>query len=261
MPPMIAPLQFRCLGSFSVIVGDAVRSGPPPKKGREFIQYLALYPRRVASLDDLAQAFWPGLEAEDVRHRIHLAASGARGFLRPLLGGFDPLQCRGGGYAWHPEIRLESDFELFLERCRTGTVASLRAALELYGGDFLAGQTAEWLQPMRTLLATERARALVALGEGAYAERDYPRALSYGLELVDAERGHESAARLVMRCLAGLGLRSRALEQYGRLTDYLAEHIGVEPSEETVRLARQLAGERTVSPPRVAAASLVTAPI
>ncbi|MBD5635089.1 MAG: hypothetical protein IAI49_11485 [Candidatus Eremiobacteraeota bacterium] len=234
-------MQFRFLGTFAVGCGDAWHPGPSPKKGGEFIAYLGVYPRRVAALDELAEAFWPGMEIDDVRHRIHLAASGARRYLYGLLGA-DAFACRTGGYAWNPSLAIESDLEKFLAFRRMGTAEAQLAAIDLYRGEFLAGETADWLQPMRTRLATERASALASLAERAYGERDYARALSFGLELVDAERGSESGTRLVMRCFAGLGHRARVLEQYARLQSYLALAIGVEPAEETARLAHQLVG-------------------
>jgi DNA-binding SARP family transcriptional activator len=240
-------LQFRFLGPFAICGGGVWDPGPPPKKGREFIQYLAVYPRRVATLEDLAAAFWPRFEPDEVRHRIHLAASGARLFLRNLLDGVDALKCLGGGYTWGPAIRIESDVERFIACSRRGTIDGFRAAIDLYGGEFLAGERADWLQPMRVRLATARASALEALAENAFASRDYARALSFGLELVDAERGHESGTRLVMRCFAGLGQRTRVLEQYMMLKAYLAEQIGVEPTEETAQLARQLIGPVTLA--------------
>jgi DNA-binding SARP family transcriptional activator len=235
-------LQFRFLGPFAICGEGAWHPGPPPKKGREFIQYLGIYPRRVATVEDLAAAFWPRCELEEVRHRIHLAASGARIFLRQILGGVDALKCLGGGYTWDPAMRIESDAERFIARSRYGTIEGFSDAIELYGGEFLAGETADWLQPMRVRLAAARSSALEALAAGAFAEGDYARALSFGLELVDAERGHESATQLVMRCFAKLGQRTRVLEQYMALKTYLDDQIGVDPSEETAQLAHQLIG-------------------
>ena len=89
-------LEFKFLGRFAVRAGADWHSGPSLKKGREFIQYLGIFPRRVATLDELAASFWPGLDIETVRHRIHLAASGARVFLRELSVSEDAVQWRWG---------------------------------------------------------------------------------------------------------------------------------------------------------------------
>jgi DNA-binding SARP family transcriptional activator len=235
-------LEFKFLGSFAVRAGADWHSGPPLKKGREFIQYLGTFPRRVATLDELAASFWPGLDFEIVRHRIHLAASGARVFLRDLLHSDDAVQCVGTGYQWDPEIRIASDVERLIEHTRNASIESQRQAVALYGGDFLAGETADWLQPTRVRIASARACALEAIVEDLIRGEQYASALSYGLELTEADRGHENATRLVMRCYATLGQRTRALETYQHLRAYLAEQIGVEPTSETRELASKLVG-------------------
>ncbi|MGP6159685.1 MAG: AfsR/SARP family transcriptional regulator [Vulcanimicrobiaceae bacterium] len=245
---MPSRLQFRFLGPFAIGCDGAWHLGPPPKKGRELIQYLAVYPRRVATPEDMAAAFWPDFELDEVRHRIHLAASGARVFLRRVLNGLDALVCSNGGYSWNPAVSVESDIERFIDCSRHGTLEGYRNAVELYEGEFLAGESADWLQPMRVRLATARALALEALAEHALAAGDHARAISLGLELVEAEPGHETGTRLVMRCFAQLGQRTRALEQYARLERYLAEQIGVEPTEETWALAQQVTGVAGYAP-------------
>ncbi len=239
---MSAALQFRLFGPFAVGHQGGWHHGPPLKKGRELIQYLAVYPRGVVTFDELAAAFWPRCDGDEVRHRIHLAASGARMFLRTLLHGADVLRCIGSGYAWSPAVLIDSDIERFIASTRLGTRDGFREALDLYGGEFLAGETAEWMQPMRVRLSTAHAAALHALASEALELRDHARALSFGLELVDVEPGHESATRLVMTCFAALGLRVRVLEQYSTLKAYLAEHIGVEPTQETTDLACRFLG-------------------
>jgi DNA-binding SARP family transcriptional activator len=109
----------------------------------------------------------------------------------------------------------------------------------LYGGEFLAGETADWLQPMRVRCAAAYACALEALAQRAEAAHDYAGALSAGFKLQDVERGHEGATRLIMRCFAALGFRDRAELQYESLCDYLRQRLGVEPTLETTVLARR----------------------
>jgi DNA-binding SARP family transcriptional activator len=239
--PVAVTIEFRYLGGFAVRSEGSWRAGPAQKKGGGFIQYLGIYPRRVATRDEIAAAFWPGIDIQDVEHRIHLAASGARIFLRQLFGGIDLLQCVGSGYTWNPGIRVVSDVDRFLDYARHGTMDSLRAAVDLYGGDFLAGDTSDWLQPMRVKMASARACALEAIVEDLLAHEQYAAGLLFGLDLVDTERGHETGTRQVMRCFAALGLRTRAIDQYDLLTAYLAEQIGVEPTAETTELASRIA--------------------
>jgi len=236
-------LQFRFLGQFAIGADTRWYAGPSPKKGRDLIQYLGAYPRRVATRDELADAFWPGLDADTVTHRIHLAASGARTYLRGVLDGRDVIDCVPGGYAWIPHVRVSSDADEFLRLCRTETADSLQSAAELYGGEFLAGEAADWLQPLRVRCASAYGCAMDHLAEQAVAAGEHAKALSYGLQLIAAEPAHEGATRRVMRSFAFLGQRARALEQYAALTSYLERHLGIGPTHETASLAAALRGE------------------
>jgi DNA-binding SARP family transcriptional activator len=244
-PAVDVMVEFRFLGTFAVRCGGSWHPGPPPKKGRELLQYLGTYPRRVATRDELAAAFWPGIDIDAVVHRLHLAASGARAYLRNLSGGSDALQCIGGGYAWSPGIVVTSDAERFIASTRSATPQALRSAVDLYGGDYLAGDYAEWLHPTRVRIAAARACALEAIARDHLERGSFATALAFGLDLVEAEPGHETGTRLVMRSYAALGQRTRALEQYNYLKKYLAREIGVEPTDETHRLAFELVGGPT----------------
>jgi DNA-binding SARP family transcriptional activator len=93
---------------------------------------------------------------------------------------------------------------------------------------------------MRVKIAAARAHALETLVEELLRGEQYAAALAFGLDLVEAERGHERATRQVMRAFAALGQRTRAIEQYRQLEMYLAAQIGVEPTPETAALAADI---------------------
>lgn len=233
-------LRFRFFGRFAIRADADWRSGPAPKKGRDLLQYLGAYPRRVATRDELAAAFWPGAEFEDVTHRIHLAASGARKYLRNVLAGRDAIECVPGGYVWHSSVNVCSDADELLSLCRTGNMDNLESAAALYGGEFLAGEAADWFQPLRVRCAGAFSSAIERLAAHALQRGEYATALSYGLQLVEAEPGHEGATRLVMQCFTGQGQRMRALERYEALAAYLHHHLGIGPTAETAALALEL---------------------
>jgi DNA-binding SARP family transcriptional activator len=235
-----ATLAFRFLGQFSVLGSDSWQAGPSPKKGGELLRYLGVYPRRIATKDELAVSFWPDLDADAVAHRLHLAASGARAYLRLRLGVPDAILCVVGGYAWSPETRVRTDVEDFLALCKDGSSQSLEAAVGLYTGELLAGENADWLQPMRIRCASAYACALELLAIQAEAAQDFAAALNAAFKLQESERGHEGATRLIMRCFAALGQRDRAVSQYESLRGYLLERLGVEPTQETTILARRI---------------------
>jgi DNA-binding SARP family transcriptional activator len=239
-------LEFRFLGGFSLRSSTQWLEGPGAKRGRELIQYLGAYPRRVATHEALADAFWPDVEVDDVAHRIHLAASGARGYLRGVLAGNDVIRRAPGGYMWDPGVRVTSDVDELLRLCRSDSSDALKSALDVYGGEFLAGEPAPWVQPMRMRCASAYGNAVELLAHRAVSAGEYAQALAYGLQLIDAEPAHEAATRLTMRCFAMLGQRARAIECYNGLRAYMQRNLGISPALETAALAHELrkSGER-----------------
>jgi DNA-binding SARP family transcriptional activator len=229
-------LRVICLGTFRIAGQGGWETAPRRKRGRELIQYLALHPNRGVSRQRLSELFWPDLDAQSVQHRLHIAVSGARTFLREILGGFDSIRCTAEGYAWHPGIRVVSDVARFVDLHRDGTTAAFKEAVELYGGELFEGDGGDWLQPARVRYATMFASMLERLADEAFAGECYEVALDCALELLGIDRAHEGASRMVMRCFAALGRRSRALAEYEALRTYLKRHLGVEPMRETAEL-------------------------
>lgn len=233
MLPASFVLRVHSLGTFAYNGDGRWHNGPSFKRGRELLQYLASYPRTTVSRETLADAFWPDLDDGGVRHRLHLAVTGARAALRDALPGVDGLRCISGSYAWHPAVQVDSDVDRFLTAARSGDRSAMETAIGTYDGEFLAGETAEWIYPLRVRCATAYVTMLERLAEIAAAEGDHGRALEFGLRLVEADRGHEGAARLIMRSLAATGRRGAALAEYDALAKYLDKRLGIAPSSET----------------------------
>jgi len=239
--PTGASLQVRCLGSFAFRADGAWQTGPTFKRGRELLQYLATYSRAAVSRDTLAEIFWPDLDAEAVRHRLHLAVTGARASLRAAIPALDAIRCAGGSYAWHPSVRVETDYEAFLACYRDGSIDAQRRGVGLYAGDYCAGERAEWMYALRVRASSAFVTMLERLAEDAAARNDPATALDYGLQLVEADRGHEGATRLVMRAFAAVGRRGAALDEYDALHRWLRLHLNVAPSRATAALREEIA--------------------
>jgi DNA-binding SARP family transcriptional activator len=243
-PPAGAPfdLHVRLLGGLAIRVGDRWESGPPPMRGRRLIAYLALHKTAVAAREHLIDRFWPGYNGEDAAHRLHIAASGARAYLRRALSGIDAITCVRGGYAWNGRLTVNTDVEAFLEAAAGGPERA-RAARSLYSGELLSGEDGDWIEPLRVRCAAVYAAVLERLTEEAMGRGEFGEALSIGLELVAFDRGHEGASRLVMRCFAALGRRGRALAEFEALRAHLRKHLGLEPTAETRALIRAILGQ------------------
>ncbi len=238
--PFAPTLHVKAFGALNVGAGDDAAQLPAPKRGRELIAYLVTFPGRTATRDTLGEAFWPTLDADTVVHRLHIAASGARSFLRETLGGFDALRCTTAGYSLHPALRIASDVAQFFELREAGTIDAFKQAVGLYEGEFLAGEHGDWIEPMRVKCALTHAGMLEKLADAAISYGEHQEALVYGLDLLAVNRSNESASRMVMRCFAALGRRGRVLAEYEALRAYLRKHLGLEPTAETQNVVRAL---------------------
>ncbi|MBV8370672.1 MAG: hypothetical protein JO036_17305 [Candidatus Eremiobacteraeota bacterium] len=236
-------LEIRLLGEFAIRVGDRWEPGPPPMRGRYLIQYLAVHRTGVTPRERLAEAIWPELDGETAAHRVHIAVSGARAYLRRAVGGADAIRCVRSGYGWAPGITVVTDVEAFLDAARGESSEELLRAKQLYGGELLVSDAAEWIEPLRVRCAAAYVGILERLAENALSYGEFGQALAFGLELVAFDRGHEGASRLVMRCFAALGRRGRALAEYEALRAHLRKHLGLEPAPETRQLIRAVVGQ------------------
>lgn len=235
-------LRIKLLGGLNILVGDRWESGPPPMRGRRVIQYLALHRSGVASRERLSELLWPRLDADDATHRLHIAVSGARAYLRRALGGVDAIRCIHGGYAWSQDVSVATDVTDFLEAA-CGSKEDLERAHSLYSGELLTGDDDDWIEPLRVRCAAVYASVLERLADNAIGQGEFAQALGFGLELVAMDRGHEGASRLVMRCFGALGRRGRALAEFEALRAHLRKHLGLEPTTETRQLIRAVLGE------------------
>jgi DNA-binding SARP family transcriptional activator len=229
-------LRVSCFGNFRIASARGWQRGPEQKRAREVMQYLVLHPKSVAPRERLTEVLWPGDASGVVQHRLHAAVSGARTFLRGLLGGFNAIRCSDEGYSWHPEMHIVCDVGTFAELYRDGSSGAMKDAVSLYTGELLEGQDADWVRPARVKYAAMYASMVERLANGAFAASDFEPALHFALELLEIDRAHEGASRLVQRCFEALGRRAQALGEYSSLRAYLHKHLGVEPTAETTAL-------------------------
>jgi DNA-binding SARP family transcriptional activator len=229
-------LSVRTLGGFWILGPRGWIAGPPRKKGGELLHRLVAMPHSVVSHDCLMDSMPGGLSRENAFHRMHLAASGARSFLRSCVGPSTSIRHVTVGYAWHAEIRIASDIDRFIREYNDGSIASLNSAIDTYQGDFLAGESAEWIQPLRVRYACMYIDALERVAKDAVDHRKFMEALQAGLTLRSMDRSNEAAARIVMQCFGALGRREAILAEYEALRNFLEVQLGAEPASETKRL-------------------------
>jgi LuxR family transcriptional regulator, maltose regulon positive regulatory protein len=115
-----------------------------------------------------------------------------------------------------------------------------RRAARLYQGDFLLSVDMDWVLPRREALREAYLEALLGIGECARARNDLREALAVFKHALDIDPYREDVHRIIMTCYAEQGEKRLILAHFRRLQDLLREELAVEPSQETVDLARSL---------------------
>jgi class 3 adenylate cyclase len=137
---------------------------------------------------------------------------------------------------------------------REGTRDALGAAVDLYGGTFLANiaipQDAwtDWMNDQRHRLENLAVDALVHLGEEEERLGNAARALEMANRTVAIDALREDGHRLIMRSLASMGRRTEALKHYEHLASLLKRDLDVEPDADTAALIAELRRPRPATP-------------
>lgn len=232
-------------------------------KVRALCAYLILEKEHVHSRDKLAALLWP--DSSDVAARKSLRQ--ALIYLRQAIGDNSAqppfLLITRESVQFNPNSSFQSDVATFLDllaACETHLhqqVAScapcthhLAQAVALYQGELLAGFSLpsslpfeEWLMMTRERLRLYAIDALGALAVAYEQNHNEEAAMQTARRQLALDPWHEGAYRLLMRLLAQRGQRTAALAEYERCRRILAKDLGIEPSQETVRLYEQIRRE------------------
>jgi DNA-binding SARP family transcriptional activator len=246
-----AALRLEVLGGLRASLGGQPLTGFRTRKTQALLVYLAVT-GRPQPREALAGLLWGGVP--DAFARTSLRQTLAN--LRHLLGAH--LETTPTTAAVRPAgVWLDAAaFQALLagRAAGAGEDASdttepdrLRAAVALYGGDFLAGTAVpdapafdEWAAAERERLRLLAVGAWRRLATAHQTRGETEEALAALRELLALEPWHEEAHRQLMVVLAGAGRRSEALAQYAAYRRLLADELGVEPGPATVALQERI---------------------
>jgi DNA-binding SARP family transcriptional activator len=222
-------LEIRLLGRFEVLVDSrAVPAGAwAQKRAADLVKLLALARDHRLPRDEVLEMLWPQLGADAAAANLHKAASLAR----RALGDRGAVVLRGGLVELAPDAEVTTDVERFE-----------RGDDSAYGGELLPDEPyTQWTLDARARLRERRLDLMRAEGRWGDVLREDP--------------ADEEAHRTLMRQYAASGDRPAAARQFRLLRDELSR-LGVEPSEETLALQREL-----TRGPAVRAVRLLHAPV
>ncbi|HIE22319.1 MAG TPA: hypothetical protein EYP73_06955, partial [Acidimicrobiia bacterium] len=252
---VMEPLRVYLFGGFFMERGG--RALPPiaSRIGRSLFAYLVMHRGRPLQRDFLAGLFWPNLPEGRARRRLshtlwQIQDTVGGGPVAHVVATADTLTFDPTTPYWLDVEEFDGMFDaLRISRHdtllgRAGDVTTLRACVELYRGDFLAGFFDEWVTVEQDHYRQRYLMALSRLVEVAKAHGDYEEALAYARRLTHHDPLREEAHQEVMRLCFLLGRTSDAVQQFERCKSVLAEELGTEPSESTVALYRRILRHR-----------------
>jgi len=243
-------LQVRVLGKLTIILDakEIPRSAWTFARPRELLVYLLVH-RDGRTREQISGALWPEASAAQAKNNVHVALH----HLRRVLGRNDFVLYQRERYVVNWALGVEVDamaFEHDLGRARHAlramppapdAAARLRAALDLYQGDFLEDEDAgDWHLEERDRLRRLLTEGLLALGAQLTAVGSHADAVAVYRQLVRADEWDEAAHRHLMSALARSGQRGEALRHYDHVTAMLRNELGSAPARETVALYDRL---------------------
>ncbi len=233
----------------------------PTDKIRALLAYLAVEADKPHRRDALATLLWPdytdAVALRNLRQSLHR--------LRQTLDAIDADLSQALFAVTRQTIALNSqvlDLDTARLQQQLATVAghphpllyeceaclaTLERAVKGYEGELLQGFLLEnavafdeWQTMQREHFHQQVIASLQQLIEAQAERQDYRALYRFATQLLTLEPWREEAHQWAMRALAGSGQRSEALAQYERCRALLAAELGVEPSEVTTELYRQI---------------------
>ncbi|MGW6978219.1 AfsR/SARP family transcriptional regulator [Streptomyces sp. NPDC054932] len=246
-------VRVRFLGDFELTVNGAPVQRWRAGKARGLFQYLVVHRGQMLTRDRLYASLWPGADAA-AGSSLKVAAHALRRVLdahpdRPGDSGIR-LVYRDFGYVLHI-TGLWSDLDRFQELVHTGLRAAaagdaplartrLRAALGLYGGEFLRGESADWVVEQREYLRALALRALGVLRADAEAREDFVELIEVCRRTLEIDRHHEETYRALMAAHGRRGELACVRRWYELCARRMRDELAVAPGPETQRLLSTL---------------------
>ena len=197
------------------------------RRATDLVKLLALSSGHRLMREEVLESLWPQLGANAAASNLHKAAS----YTRRALGDRGAIVIRGGVVELAPAAEVTTD----VARFESGDV-------DAYRGDLLPDEPyAEWTLGPRAVLRERRLSVMRSEGRWEAVLREDP--------------ADEDAHRALMRRRAASGDRPGAARQFRLLREQLSR-LGIEPSEESLALQREL-----TRGPAVGATRLLYAPV
>ncbi|MBA2632666.1 MAG: BMP family ABC transporter substrate-binding protein [Chloroflexi bacterium] len=232
-------MQFRILGSLSVVGNGSVAALGPPKQ-RALLAILLTRIGEVVPVERLIELLWGAAAPRTADHSIQIYVSDLRRAFEPL-GGSDRLVTRQPGYAlevdpdsvdaWRFERLVKEGTRLLEGGDQDAGRSTIREALGLWSGPPLSDfPYEEFAQPVVRRLTEERLTAVEAYAAASLEAGRITEALDLLTAAVQDDPLRERARELLMLALYRSGRHADALRSFHALRTQLTDEFGVDPS-------------------------------
>jgi DNA-binding SARP family transcriptional activator/tetratricopeptide (TPR) repeat protein len=231
-------LHIRLLGDFALSAGDDPITSLSAPRLQSFIGYVALNRRSPQPRRRIAYLFWPDSEETQARTNLRKLIYDLRQTW-PVVDKY--IQLDGSEIRLQERAAFTLDIEEFEKLAKQAdTTASLKAAIDRYGGMLLPNCYDDWVIEERQRLHQLYLDTLENLVEDLEKQRDYQGAIRYSRSLLKQAPLQEDNYRRLMRLYALNGDRAGVLRTYHACATALQRELEVEPSQITQKLYNQL---------------------
>ena len=248
----LPPWQINLFGGLRILYRDQPVSAPP-FRSQALLALLVLHPSKHKR-EQLAGELFPDSPEDTAKARV----SDRLWLLKIHLPDF-PLN------STPTEINIEErqvwvDVNEFRLLICNGDPASLFQAIELYRGDLLPEQDADWLLLERENLYLTYVRALQSLSAHFLQNGDPRQAIPLLEKLHTTEPFDENNLRGLLRAHQSVGGRGAALAAFDRFRVHLRDEMGLAPEPATLEIVEAIRTQTMPPPPPRADLKLPAAP-
>lgn len=253
-------LRISLFGGVSIRHGESEVQVCLARRVQVLLAYLLLKRHRVHPREEVMEALWPDVNADQARGRLNTALWRLRQGLEPggVPRGTYLLTSRLGevGFNWTNGYVLDTQIFEDAVQCALATsperlnskgAEDLDAALELYQGDLLPGNYEDWIIRERERLRSLYIDGLFLCLSYCKKQEQYMRALQCAQRILDLDQLREEVHREMMRLYLRNGQRARAVRQYQICRQALRTELGIDPMEETEALYSEIRHSGPVS--------------
>ena len=202
---------------------------PIPARCMLLLAYLMLHPK-TRSRERIAAALWPDIRDSEARANLRRVLHELVRILPPSAEPWIVVDSQR--IFWNPRASLWCDVEAFERLARDERTRA--AAVDVYAGDLLAGEDAEWIVTLRMAFRERQLEALGLLADACLSRGDLSGAASAYRRLLDIDPFREDAFRSLLAVRLARGDRARAVSEYICFAMKLSAELGVEPMPETI---------------------------